>query len=229
MPLLDEHTQRSDRRPPAWRAWLAAAVVLVVIWVAFTVGVSYISRQRALSPPAGGVAAQVQSQVLTDAEQRLSFGDTTTAVQMLSRIDSSRLSLMDKHTYLRVGAEAMSRHGSPAGASRYLDRYLSMSAQLYSGNCSPCHTPPNAVPPTRYVDMTTSERGKQYVEALRKAGILATTQKKLTADWKRKPDDVRLNVLLYHLQLQGLKDRPAALRHADRLKALDKNRTVTGL
>jgi hypothetical protein len=139
----------------------------------------------------------------------------------VSRIDSTRLTLMDKHTYLKLGAESMSKTSSPLAASRYLDRYLSMSAQLYRGQCGPCHTPPSAVPPARLADMTSSALGKQYIDVLRRARALTSTRDRLAREWKKKPDDIRLNVLLYHLE-SAKKNHSAALRHADRLKAADK-------
>jgi hypothetical protein len=224
VPLLDEHTRSSDRRPPAWRAWLAASVGLVLLWIVFSVGISQVARHKRLNPPPGGAAAQVQAAVLTDATRRLSFGDAATAAQLIASIDESRLTLADKHTYLKLASQTMVQVNSPVAESRYLDRYLSMSAQLYGGKCGHCHTPPSALSPVRFADMTTSALGKQYVAALRKAKTLTATRNQLTAAWKKKPDDVRLNVLLYHLEIDR-KNRPTALRHADRLKALDKKQT----
>ena len=227
MPLLDEQTGRSDRRPYSWRAWLWTSFALVLLWIVFSVGISLIARDRRANPPPGGATAQMQSRVLSDIQQRVAYGDVTTAAQLVTSIDGSRLSLMDKHTYLKLGGETLAKTGSPLAASRYLDRYLSMSAQLYSGQCGPCHTPPNAVTPGRFADMTTSALGKRYVEALRAARTLTATRNQLAAAWKKKPDDVRLNVLLYHLEL-ARKNNAAALRHADRLKALDKKQAGSG-
>src|SRR5262245_19306858 len=127
MPLIDEQTRATDRRPAARWAWVLVVVGLCLLWMAVAVVISLQRRfARPASTPAAAVA-EFNQQQLQQAQQYSQFGQWQAAAAAVQAIDATLpMSLSDKHTYLRLGGRSLARTGSPLGASRYYDRFLSL-------------------------------------------------------------------------------------------------------
>src|SRR4051812_1497775 len=98
MPLIDEQTQGTDRRPPNRGAWFAVIGAAAVIWIVFALVVSFLPRG---APPPSGTAAvqQYSHQVLQQAQQNSRFGIWPDAVAALESLGANpTLTTEDKHT-----------------------------------------------------------------------------------------------------------------------------------
>src|SRR5688500_6197465 len=82
-----------------------------------------------------------------------------------------------------------------------------------------CHGPPGSIPPTNLADMTRSARGNAYATALTSAGTLKSRRDALVKEWKQKPNETRLHILLFYLET-ALENKAEAKKHANALSAL---------
>jgi len=227
MPLIDEQTRATDRRTPLvlW-PWVLAIGVLVLLLMLGAVSLSFLPRtwQSTAATP----TQQTNSMMLQQADSMHRYGNSSQAVKTLQTLDlSAPMSVMDKHTYLRLAAESNTQGGSPAVGAKFYDRYLSWSTQVHNQECRSCHSPQAAggsgIAPTQPSDATRSVLGERYATALTAARSLGTTRRALRAQLKKTPEDPRLHLLLYHLD-KAAGDEKAAASHADKLRELDVRR-----
>jgi len=222
MPLIDEQSRATDRRPPNRSLLVAVGLALVFGWGLLTLAITLgARRERANGRGPAATLQAVQAANLQQAEQMSRWGDFAGASRVVQSVDTQYLSFMEKHTYLRVGGEALAKSGSPLAAAGYYDRFLSMGAGIRRAECRECHAAPSpGIPPTSLDGMTESSLGAKYAAALVSAGKLPATRDSLRKQWKKKPEDPRLNILLYHLE-KTAGDKKAAEKHAAKLRALD--------
>jgi hypothetical protein len=200
------------------------AAGLALLWLAIAAAVSLVPRaMSARSGGAAGTAAaqQVQTQTLRMAESSHRYGDWSSAAAVIESIDPSvPMSASDKHTYFRIGAESLVNSGSPLAGARYYERFLGMGAQIRSAECQGCHGPPSTIPPRDLADMRNTPLGQKYAGAMNAAGKLRSRRDELKAQLKKKPDDIRLRLLLYHLE-KKLGNNAAVAEHGERLLDFD--------
>lgn len=221
MPIVDEHTQRTDHQPaPRW-PWIIAIVVFCAFWLAVAIigllgQYAWWSAAQPGSTAAVAAIRSANSTVLQQAEVAHNNSDWATAAAMIDAVDESApLDLMDKHTYFRVGAVSKAKGGDAEASAAFYERFLGMGARIAKPECSGCHAA-GAAAPHRLTDLQTSELGKEYFRQLKIAGKLDATRQRLRQQLKRQPDDLRLHLLLYHLESHA--ERPSvALKHAEAL------------
>ncbi|MGV3724150.1 MAG: hypothetical protein ACO1SX_24925 [Actinomycetota bacterium] len=219
MPIIDDQTRGTDRQPaPRW-AWVVAIIVFCVFWLAVatlgSMGRLIWDTQRNAATPTTATR-NVNSSLVRQAEEARARGDWLTASSSIDAVDETApLGLMEKHTYLRVGAVSKAKNGDPAKSAELYDRFLSMGVQIRKPECQGCHAA-GTVAPNRVSDLKKSDLGMEYWRQLKAAGALDATRKQLRKEWQRKPTDARLNLLLYHLEKHSGRDAAAA-KHATAL------------
>jgi hypothetical protein len=228
MPLIDEQTRRTDRRPGSPWPWVIVVVVISVLWIALSVLISTFRSMRENQPPppppAPAALAKVSpaaaAGVLQQARATAGYGDHASAAASIRSIPSNApLSIDDKHTYFRIGAESLTRAGSPREGAALYERYLSWSVQVGKAQCRRCHDANTGIFPQKASDMTGSALGDSYATALSLAGTLEETRNRLKAQVKARPADPQLHLLLYHLET-ALENAQAAEQHRKKLAAL---------
>jgi hypothetical protein len=223
MPLIDETSRGTDRRAtPRW-PWVLVAVGAAVLWLAIGGAVSLVPRMifynQQSSPSAA--ARQSQAQLLAQADSHAAMNDYTSAAVIVDAIDPTiPMSTSDKHTYFRVGAASKTETRNHAQAAAFHERFLGFGARIHEPECRSCHAPPSTIPPTNLSDMRTLELGTAYADALAKAGELRERRDELKAELKKRPDELRLHVLLYHLE-KKLGSGKAAAEHEKALVDFD--------
>jgi hypothetical protein len=224
MPLVRDEQKGTDRRerPSNWPWALAITGFMVLLLVAFLlIGIFVVVPQNARETAATAPAAQMNTMWLQSAQSQTSYGDYTNAALSLVNVDEKQpMELMDKHTFLGLAAEANAKGGKPKVGAKYYERYLSMTANIHRKECFECHGPPASMPPTNLAATTQSARGTAYATALTAAGTLKSRRDALIKEWKKKPDDTRLHILLFHLET-ALENKAEAKKHANALSALD--------
>jgi hypothetical protein len=161
---------------------------------------------------------QYHRTLLNQAQSYLGSGDAATASALIDSIPAGTpLDISDKHTYFRTAAQVKRKKGDPAAAAAFYERFLAMGAGVSRPECQNCHGGSTAVAPHTAADLETSSLGANYVSALRAAGKLPATHKRLLRDLQQQPHDLRAHLLLYHVE-KGLGNRRAAAEHADALK-----------
>lgn len=224
MPLVDDELSRTDRRTASWWPWVLVALGFALVWLLFAVAISILPRVSSSSAPpsaAPAIAQTMQSDLIRQAQRARAFGGSDQAIATLERIDPQvPMSLSDKHTYFRVAAESYRAAGKSAKAVEFYDRFLSLSVRIHQPECRSCHNAQTEISPTRLADMLPSELGKGYTAALTEARKLRSTRNTLAAQLERKRDDLRLRLLLYHLET-ALENPKAAKGHARVLRAAD--------
>jgi hypothetical protein len=221
MPLIDDQARGTDRRSTARWPWVLVVAGLALLWIMASVLVSYLPRAgRDKGAAANTAVRQVNTTNLQQAESMRSYGNWSQARSFVDAIDPQTLSLAEKHTYLRVGAESYCKSGDPAKGAEFYDRFLSMSPRIHARECQDCHAPSVGIFPKSLSDMQSSPLGRAYAQALGKAGKLRPTRDAMSTQLQKKPGDLRLHVLLYHLET-ALKNRKASAGHLHALKAFD--------
>lgn len=223
MPIIDDQTRGTDRQTaPRW-AWVVAILVFCAFWLAVaTLGSLGQFLWNSQQNPAAALAVtrNMNTSLVRQAEQARAGGDWLNAGSLIDAVDeSSPLDLMEKHAYLRVGAESKARNGDPAKAAELYERFLGMGAQIRKSECQGCHAAGN-VAPNQVSDLQKSDLGLEYWRQLKAAGALDKTRRRLREEWKRKPADARLNLLLYHLEKHAGREVDAA-RHSAALARLE--------
>jgi len=222
MPIIDDQTRGTDRKPaPKW-AWIIAIIVFCVFWLAIaTLGsLTQLIWSGQASPAATAAATRsMNSSAMQQAEAARARGDWGTASSMIDAVDESApLDLMEKHTYFRVGALAKAKNGDPGEAAGLYERFLGMGVQIRKSECQGCHAS-GTVAPNQVFDLESSELGTEYWRQLKAAGALEKTRTRLRKEWKAKPGDPRLNLLLYHLEKHS--SQPAAAeKHSKALRSI---------
>jgi hypothetical protein len=220
MPIIDDQTRVTDRRPGARWAWVLVVAGLAVLWVLLATALSFVSH----ATPPGNPKALIQkmnSDILSTAEASRGYGDWTTAAQSIQQVNAdAELSVSDKHRYFRIGAEANANIGQSARAAAFYERFLSMGVGLKAAGCQSCHGGPASISPTRLTDMLHTPLGTGYAAALKRAGTLDTTRIRLVKALKKSPSDARLNLLLFYIE-QAEGHTEAARERAAQVKALD--------
>lgn len=221
MPLIDDRSRGTEQRSrPRW-PWVLVVLGFAVLWMAVAVLISLVPRTLA---PSNRVAASVAQQqqyyrtLVNQAQTYLGSGDAVTASALIDSIPADApLEISDKHAYFRTAAQVKRKSGDPAAAAAFYERFLAMGAGVLRPECQSCHAGEAAVAPHTVADLETSSLGADYVSALRAAGKLPATRKRLLLDLKKRPRDLRDHLLLYHVE-KGLGNRRAAAEHADALK-----------
>lgn len=230
MPLIDEDTLATDRRPGTQWAWLAVAAVVILLWILLAFGVSFSTRpqaapQVAVRPPIALPASS--NPALQQAYAAFLTGDPQTALQALAGAGKpAALSAPDRHFYYRIGAESHAALGQHATAADLFEEYLSMGPQIYGNTCRGCHGAGQY--PTQVAAMRNSPLAFQYVGELRAAGRLSKRLIELRAQAAKSPNDPRLSLLLYHLETAYGKNA-AATRHGVKLLQYDQSVTLASL
>jgi hypothetical protein len=221
MPLIDDQSRGTDRRPQARWAWVLVAVGLCVVWLMIAAAVSLVPRAMQSSATANGMGAvkRVHMDRLNYVERLTQFGDWQNAALEIQAVDGEALGTFEKHNFFRLGAKTMLQTKSPAAGAKYYERFLAMGASVRSQECQGCHRP-SALPPLNLVDMERTQLGKQWTGALTKAHKLRETRDRLRAEVKQNPEDARLHILLYHLETATRETKEAA-EHAQKLSELD--------
>jgi len=215
MPLIDDQTRTSDRRVTARWPWVLVIAGLAGLWVLIALAISFVPRTFMRTTPQVAPAQTVVTDALRSAEQMAGYGAWAQAAGQIEWVPKDfPLSTMDKHTYFRIGGQAHAKSGSPLAGAEYHERYLSWSTQIHQPECRSCHGGTSSIPPVRLGDMRRSELGTRYTAALTSAKALRSKRDDLKAELKRKPEDPRLHLLLYHLE-RALKDSKASQKHAD--------------
>lgn len=220
MPLLDEDTLGTDRRPGAQWAWLAVAAAVLLIWIVLAFGVSFITRPTPAPPPAGPAPVGIPptNPALGQANVEYAAGNHQAALQSLTLAGKpASLSGQDRHLYYRIGAESHAALGQHAQSADLYEAYLSMGPQIYANGCRSCHGP---LFPTSLAAMRNSPLGAQYTRELLASGRLTQRLTTLRAQLAKAPNDPRLNLLLYHLETASGRTA-AATRHGSRLLQYD--------
>ncbi len=221
MPLVDDDIHRTDRRSATWWPWLLVALGFALLWILFAAVISVVPRmmQSETAPAAKpNLAQQTQADLVRRAQQAANFGAPEMAITTLEGLDPQvPMSLSDKHIYFRVAAESYRAEGKPEKAAQFYDRFLSLSVRIHQPECRSCHTPQTGIAPLRLADMQSSALGKSYVVALTEAGKLKSTRNTLAAQLRKTPDDLRLHLLLYHLET-ALENTRAARQHSQALR-----------
>ena len=223
MPLVRDEQRGTDRRekPSAWPWILAIVGFVVVLGVLFLlIGLVTVSGRSVAGNPTN-IAAQMNANWIESAQNMSRYGDFNNAAISLANVDETQpMALMDKHTFLGLAAECNAKSGKAKAGANYYERYLSLGASIHRKECMDCHGPPGSIPPTRLADMTQSARGGPYAAALTSAGILKSRRDALVKEWKQKPNDARLHILLFHLET-ALENKSEAKKHANALANLD--------
>ena len=226
MPLIDDQTKGTDqhhgtaqRSKPYW-PWVLVLVGFVILWLAFTTLVTVMPQlQRPQSAPAVAPTAQQQFQrnLVTQAQSTLSAGNVAAADKLIDQIPpGAALDVMAKHTYFRTAAQVKRKAGDPAAAAGLYERFLSMGVSVGNPECQSCHAA-GSIPPARAADLQASSLGTEYVAALRAAGKLKGTRKRLLDDLRKQRDQPRTHLLVYHVE-KALGNARAAVEHAEALK-----------
>jgi hypothetical protein len=225
MPIIDDQTRGTDRQPaPKW-AWVVAIIVFCVFWLAVaTLGsMGHLIWNNQVSPASAPIATrEMNTGLVRQAEEARARGDWLNASSLIDAVDKNApLGLMEKHTFLRVGAVSKAKNGDPTKSAELYERFLSLGVQIRKAECQGCHAA-GTVPPNQVSDLKKSDLGLEYWRQLKAAGTLDKTRKQLRKEWKRKPADARLNVLLYHLE-QHSGRTAAASTHSKALRSLSTN------
>lgn len=225
MPLIDDYSQQTDRRPSHRSAWILVIVAASLVWLVVAFLLSY--RPRAAAPSTGpaSVTAARQSnarQVVQMAQRMSSFGGPTQAIRLLESLGPNPvMPAEDKHGYFRLAADSYLQAKKPLKAAAYYQRFLTMGLQVADAECQSCHPPSSQLSPTKPSDLLSSSLGTSYAKALRKAKQLTSTRDVLKARMaKHQAEAPRLHLLLYHLEL-ARGDLKAAAPHAAAVTALD--------
>ena len=224
MPLVDEQTRVTDRRPNARWPWLLVVAGLALLWLLLSVVISLapraLNRNGSTTSPSA-ILQQMNRDRLQSAQTQHQYGQYQGAVAALETLDQTApMSLSDKHTFLRLAAESYTKGGSPLAGARYYDRFLSMATGIHSAECRQCHSRSSGIVPVTLSDMRNSRLGTEYVAALRAAGKLSATRDRLRADLRKKEKDPRLHLLLYHLEKMGGNPR-SVKEHDKKLREFD--------
>lgn len=227
MPLIDDQTRGTEQRSRPYWPWVLVVVGIAVLWLAIAALVSLVPRTFSGSTATSRVAASLSQQqqyhrgLVAQAQSTLGAGDAATASLLIDSIPADApMEIMDKHTYLRTAAQVKRQSGNPAAAAGFYERFLSMGIRIGKPECQSCHGGPSAVAPNRVADLETSSIGADYVAALRAAGQLQSTGRRLRLQLKQQPTDLRLHVLLYHVEKE-LENSRAAAAHAEALRRLE--------
>jgi hypothetical protein len=227
MPLIDDQTRVTDRRPAARWPWVLVVGGLCLLWLFISLVISFGPRvwgRPAAQAPQAAVGRFNQQQ-LQMAQQMAGWGQWQEAAAAVQAIDTGYpMSISDKHTYFRTGGQALTKSGSPLAGAGYYERFLTMSVRIHAAECRDCHSPAS-IPPVRVADMKTSTLGTSYTSALRSAGKLRETRVRLQAALRKKRGDPALHLLLYHVEI-ALKNHRAAAGHLEALKQYDVKQTL---
>ena len=221
MPLIDDTTRGTDRRPPARLAWTLVAVGFCLLWLMIAVAVSLVPR--AMQSPATATGARAVRRVQMDrlhyAQNLGANGAWTEAALAIQEVDPASLDTYDRHTYYRTGAQAMLKAGSPLAGAKLYEQFLSMGARVREQECQGCHQP-SAVQPVVLTDLQRLQLGSDWTGALTKAKALRATRDRLRAEVKKQPEDARRRILLYHAE-RATGEKKRADQHAAKLAELD--------
>jgi hypothetical protein len=221
MPIVDDRLKGTDRKTPARWSWIVALVVFCGVWLAIaSLGMlgSFIrsNQQAALAP---GIMRSINTSYIQTAESSQAQGNWSAAASMIDAVDETQpLDLMEKHRYLRIGGVSKAKNGQAAESAAFYERFLSLGVQIGNSECQGCHGQ-GSVPPGQLSDLETSDLGTEYWRQLKASGKLDGTRKRLRKEWKEKPKDARLNLLLYHLEKRS-GDAKAAVKHAEALRTV---------
>jgi hypothetical protein len=195
-------------------------VALSALWLLVSVLVSLVPRTLAEQNAPQNAVRNLNSDIVARAERAHSYNDWAAAAALLDGVDATApMSVMEKHTYFRVGAQSKQRNGNAAAAVGYYERYLAFGLQIANAECAGCHAGPSAMPPKQVTDLENSTLGTEYAASLAKSGQLKQTRERLTRDLKKRPKDPRPHLLLFHLDKAG-GDAKAAARHSEVLRTL---------
>jgi hypothetical protein len=223
MPLIDDETRGNVQPRTPYGPWIVTFVCFVVIWLACTLLITVVPQLY--SPTVGPAPApppqqQFHQGLVAQAQATLANGNAKAASLLIDNIPAdAALDVSDKHTYFRVAAQIKRNTGDNAAAAAFSERFLSMGAGIAKPECQSCHGGESAVSPRRITDLETSTLGSEYVAALRTAGKLKSTRRRLLRSLKKQPSDPLAHLLLYHVE-KALGNSPAAVEHADALKAV---------
>jgi hypothetical protein len=218
VPLIDEHTQGTDRRAATRSPWLLTLLGCAGLWLLGAALLTVLPRQfssafggRAGSAPAPTAAQQYSASVLQNAQQlamQAEMLNSPTAWQSVTTVlkgleNGGPMSVMDKHTYFKLSAKSLANSGSPLAASRYYERYLRMGLQLRTAGCQECHGGAAAIPPAKLEQLATTQLAVDYVAALRAARQLTPRAASLRKALAAKPKDGAANLLLAVIETAG--------------------------
>src|SRR5688500_9885182 len=122
MPLIDDTTRGTDRRPPARLAWTLVAVGFCLLWLMIAVAVSLVPR--AMQSPATASGARAVRRVHMDRYQyatqlALGSGAWREASIAIQEVDPQALDAFERHGFYRLAAQAMLKSGRPLASAKY--------------------------------------------------------------------------------------------------------------
>jgi hypothetical protein len=222
MPLIDEQSRATDRRPTAWWAWALIVAVLAALWMVGALALSLSTREGVrTSGHLPAAVAENYDRLLNQAQQMGGYGQWEQSAALIASMgEAPPLTTMQKHTYFRVAGDAYRKTGSPLKAAGYTERFVAMGAQINEEECKNCHAPPGSIAPINLVGATRLDLGVTYATALKRAGKLDSTLRRRRKELKADPDSARLHLLLYYLE-RAAGNGQAAEAHVRKLSEVD--------